>query len=110
MDGRKKLFFLRKLLNHLRDLGIFSIDKWEKKRKKGRKGEKRLKKEKKGGQKKREKSIMGKKTESYTEGGHTIYFPPVSTVLGGKNIVLEKGGGGEFDFSRNYIPLAHPKQ
>ena len=60
----------------------------------GKEKEKRRKKVEKGWAKKERKINNGKKTESYTEGGHTIYFPPISTVLGGKYIVLEKRGGG----------------
>ena len=43
--------------------------------------------------------------KTYTEGGKYIYFPPICTVLGGKNIILNKGGGGKNMIFGKYIPV-----
>ena len=61
----------------------------------------------KEGKEKREKKInKGKNKVKILYSGEKIYFTLFFTVLRGKNIILEKGGGEEYNVLGKYIPLS----
>ena len=61
----------------------------------------------KEGKEKREKKInKGKNKVKILYSGEKIYFTLFFTVLRGKNIILDKGGGEEYNVLGKYIPLS----